>query len=489
MPRADARRLAEDCDYRVRRVERVLGVRQPRPVTAYFFRSSSEKRALMGASNTYIAKPWRDEVYLQISDWPHPVLFHEIVHVVAGNLGRGPFRVAGQAGGLFPSPSIIEGTAVAVAWDAREGLTPHQWARAMLEVELAPPLSSVEGFGFLLQPASRAYTVSGSFLRWLMDTRGAEVVRRLYLTSDWEGALGQPVAEAEAEWHRFLREEVELPPEARALAQMRFQRPGIFGQICPHRIANLRDELGADLSAGDDPSAAATCREILALDEGQASTRAALVGTLARMGRREAAREQLATLIGPPSAAPPLIRSARRALADALWRRGQGARALSIYRELMDEPMPEDTARQIEVRILALEAGGAEEAALRGLLVPKRDANHDAAVAMHHIARLDRVRDDGLAPYLEGRQLLFRQRYRLALPRLLEARALGLPTERTRAEARRMEAIARYGAGDLAASARLWRRILRDETSSEGQRVEARDWLARIRDARAAAAG
>jgi hypothetical protein len=263
IPIADATRLLADCDFRIRRAEQVLGVRQASRVTAFFFRSADEKRRLMGASNTYVAKPWRDEVYLQVSEWPHPVLFHEIVHVVAGNIGRGPFRIAGRVGGWLPSPAIIEGIAVAAAWESRQGLTPHQWARAMLEAELAPPLASVQGLRFLLQPSSRAYTASGSFVRWLMDTEGPAAARRLYLDG-WDAALaGRPLEEAEAEWHRFLREEVPLPDEARALARARFEQPGIFGQVCPHRVANLRAELGGDLAAGDDAAAAATCREIL----------------------------------------------------------------------------------------------------------------------------------------------------------------------------------------------------------------------------------
>src|SRR5690606_13490283 len=101
---------------RVAQAERALGVSQRERVTAFFFRNAAEKRALMGASNTYIAKPWRNEVYLQVGEWPHPVLFHEIVHVVVGNVGRGPFRIAGTLGGLLPSPAIIEGVAVAAAW-------------------------------------------------------------------------------------------------------------------------------------------------------------------------------------------------------------------------------------------------------------------------------------------------------------------------------------------------------------------------------------
>ena len=481
MPRRDARRLGEDCDVRVEQAERVLGVTQRERVTAFFFRSAEEKRAQMGASNTYIAKPWRSEVYLQTGEWPHPVLFHELVHVVVGNVGRGPFRIAGSLGGLLPSPAIIEGVAVAAAWAPQGGLTPHQWARAMLDADLAPPLESVEGLSFLLQPASRAYTASGSFVRFILDTEGSAAIRTLYLTGDFEEALGRPLADAERDWHRFLREEVELTDEARALARLRFEQPGIFGRICPHTIANLEDELAADLSAGDDRAALRTCESILELDEGQAGTRTLLVGTLARIGQRERADHELALLVGPPSAAPPLVFAARQTLADAHWTRGETEEAARIYRELMTEPMRDEELRQIEVRLLAIEMGDAGERALRGLLVPPRDITSDPATAMAHIAALDAVREDGLAAYLAARQLAFRQRFDLALPRILDARRRGLPTERLTEEARRLEAITRFGRGDHESSTRLWREILSDAASSPAESLEATDWLARIR--------
>jgi hypothetical protein len=143
--------------------------------------------------------------------------------------------------------------------------------------------------------------------------------------------------------------------------------------------------------------------------------------------------------------------------------------------------MPDEELRQIEVRVLALEMGGPGELALRGLLVPRRDITSDPATALAHIAALDRVRSDGLAPYLEARQLLFRRRYDLALPRIVEARRRGLPTERLRAEARRIEAVARFGRRDREGSARIWREILRDGASTAAEALEASDWLARIR--------
>ncbi len=481
LPRRDARRLGEDCDVRVTQAERVLGVTQRERVTAFFFRSADEKRALMGASNTYIAKPWRDEVYLQIGEHPHPVLFHELVHVVVGNVGSGPFQVAGGLGGLLPSPGVIEGTAVAIAWEPQGGLTPHQWARAMLELDLAPSLADIEGLAFLLQPASRAYTASGSFLHWILETRGNEALRTIYSTGDFEAALGEPIADAEREWHRYLREEVHLSEEARALARLRFERPGIFAQICPHTIANLHVELAADLAAGDDRAAVRTCGSILELDEGQAGTRALLVGALARLGRSERAVTELDALVGPPSAAVPIVFAARQALADAHWQRGEREEAEGIYRALLEEPMADEEQRQIEVRLLAIEMGGAGERAIRGLLVPHRDRNADPAVTMAQIAALERVREDGLAPYLEARQLAFRQRYDLALPRIVEARRRGLSTARLVEEARRVEAITRFGAGDLDGSAQLWREILRDPESNAAEQLEARDWLTRVR--------
>src|SRR5262249_22158625 len=126
-----ADRLVEDCDFRVVQMEAQIGVRQREPLHAFFFRSEDEKREWMGASATFVAKPWRNEVYLQLRGWPHPVLAHEVAHVVAGHAARGPFRVSGRYGGLWPNPGLIEGLAVAMAWQSEEGLTPHEWARGL----------------------------------------------------------------------------------------------------------------------------------------------------------------------------------------------------------------------------------------------------------------------------------------------------------------------------------------------------------------------
>lgn len=481
LPRERAERIRDDCDFRVREAEEVLGVTHPARITAFFFRDEDEKRRLMGASGTYVAKPWRDEVYLQLSAWPHPVLFHEIVHVVASATGIGPFRVAGTLGGIVPSPGIIEGTAVAVAWDETEGMTPHEWAAALSRLGHTPSIAGTEGLAFLLQPASRAYTANGSFIRWILETEGEAAVLRLYRTGSYAEALGRPLAEAEAEWHAFL-ETLPLPPEAEGLARLRFERPAIWSAVCPHALATLEERAAAEVAAGDDEAAVATCDAMLEIDPGHASVRAWRVGALGRSGRFDDARAALADL--SEVATTPVIAHARGGLADALWRAGREDEALALYRESFASPGTDDSLRQLEVEILALETGGAMASTLGEVFVPSPRRTTDGATVVSAIARLRESRSDGLADYLEGRQLAARERFDLAEPLLVRCRDAGLPTDRVRREARRMLATVLVANGAFDAAERLLWEILADPTSTEGQRVDANDWLARIRSSR-----
>lgn len=477
LPREQAETLRDECDFRVERAERVLGVRHPNRITAFFFRSASEKRELMGASGTYIAKPWRDEVYLQIGLDPHPVLFHEIVHVVASATGVGPFRISGGLGGLFPSPGIIEGVAVAVAWDSREGLTPHQWARAMSEIDRAPELEDASGLGFLLQPAGRAYTANGSFIRWVLDTRGQSAVLALYRTGSYEAALGEPLAQAEREWRAFL-ETVPLPPSAVPLARLRFSRSAIFSQVCPHAIAALESSLETGEDTGDDQGALEACDAIFAIDPGYLNITPHRIGALARLGRLDDAREALHALEADDDIPAALLTSARTELADALLSRGQLEDARALYTSCADQPLSDDQARQLEVKLLAIERGPSVIGPLSEVLVPNGRRLHDGATTIEALSRLGELGGDGLADYLIARQMLFRQRYDLAGPRLARAMAAGLPGERIQREALRLDGIIRTRTGDLEGARRVFWSIL--EGGDEGQRVEARDWLARI---------
>ncbi len=480
--RTEALRLVHECDFRLQQTEKWLGVKHKERLLAYFFRSTEEKWRLMGAARTSMAKPWRHEVYLNMQSWPHPVLGHEIAHVVAGEAGVGPFRISGWVFGLWPNTALIEGVAGAAAWGANNGMTPHQWARAMLETGLAPRLREVFGGGFLAQPKRRAYVLTASVLRFVAERYGAATVRRIYTTSDIASATKTSVQDLEQQWRRYLRR-VQLPESAHALARVRFaRRQSIFTLICPHTVAVLQSQLQADLAASDDRASAATCRRILSVNPDDLRTRSVLVGALARDGDLREARKELKALARLPTTPTPLLVSAEEALADAAWRRGRPNRALATYRKLVDRPLPQDMRRLLQVKILALETGGEQARLLFELLVGGDGRRADGATAVHLARELRSLRQDGLAAYLEARQLFFSQRFEAAAELAHKAGEGGLPTPEIAVEALRLEAMARYAKSQFDDAERVWRLLGAD--ADPARRAEAEDWLARIAYAR-----
>lgn len=477
--RGEAARIAEDCEFRISQLERLLGVHESERITAFFFRSPSEKRKLMGAARVYIAKPWRREVYLQLSEFPHPVLAHELAHVVARHATDGPFGVPGRLGGLIPEPTLVEGMAVALEPHARDELTAHQWAKAAQQEKLAPSLSALFGVRFFGANQALAYTLTGSFLRFVLETRGADALRKVYASGDVERALGKPLAELERAWRAYLAG-VPLPERAAALAHLRFERPGVLSQVCPHLVEELEGELGAALSAGDLTRAVDKCRAVLAIDRHDTGTRATLLALLAQLGDAGGAQAELATLADREHAPTPTLARARTALADAAFLRGDYDAAASAYRALLGEPQPEPDLRQLEVKLLALEAGEPARGVLRELMVGEPFRSQDPRTAMHLIGELAPLRRDGLALYLEARQLVAAGRRDLAQGSLREALARGLPTTLLRVEALRMHALTSFVTGSLGEADAIASELERREGASLADKLEARDLRARV---------
>ncbi len=226
--------LVRDCEEEIASAEARLETRLTGRLTAYFFRDALEKRRLMGAAETSMAKPWRHEVYVQLAAYPHPVLGHEVAHVIAGSFARGPFRVGGSASGWWPNPGLIEGIAVAASPDDDE-LSGAQWARAMLDLEILPSGRTLFSLGFLGDNAAKSYTVAGAFVTWVGQRWGLSVVHRWYAGASLEELTGTSWTTIDAQFRDALRG-LEMPPGAAAYAQARFARPGVWMRHCPHVV-------------------------------------------------------------------------------------------------------------------------------------------------------------------------------------------------------------------------------------------------------------
>lgn len=450
--------LIKDCDEELASIEKVLGARGPDRVTAFFFRDAGDKKRLMGAGDTYIAKPWRNEVYLQMGSYPHPVLGHELAHVVAGSFGRGPFRIAGSLGGLWPNPGLIEGVAVAASPDEGE-LTDTTWARAMLDLKILPPMERIFSVGFLGESSAKSYTLAGAFIRWLMDRKGADKVRALYSGATIVEATGETWAALDAAFRADLSK-VTLPPEAESYAKAKFERPAIFGRRCPHVVDALRGEADHCRDSNQAEKAIVLYAEVLARDPHDFSALYGRALTEARFDNEGLATKDRLTesrgirglrrLAEDPGVSRVWRDRSEEAVADLAFQEGDAGGAFATYKKLAAASLDEDAARTLEVKAMAVLDPKAR-LPVRALLLGTR--SHRGGDPFHGAALLGEwsaATHDPLADYLLGKNLAQHSFYDDAYPHLARVLSAGPPTARIHRETLRQLAIIACARGDKA---------------------------------------
>lgn len=432
---SDAALLLRDCEEDLRDVEDALGARGPEKVTAFFFRDPAQKRVLMGAEHTYIAKPWRKEVYLQVSGYPHPVLAHELAHVVSGNFGSGPFHVGG---GLIPNPGLIEGIAVAAAPDD-DVLTDDEWARAMKDAKILPPMRTIFSLAFLSGSSAKSYTLAGSFVRFMMTAHGKDKVRAWYGGEDISVLTGKSWDDLEAEYLRFL-DGIVLRPEAIRVAEARFGRPGLFGRTCPHVVDELRRDADQCRDSHDFARARALYDKALAYDKQDLGTRYAKGQMLARWVKEDEGRPMLVALADDEKVPSSFRDRAEEALGDLDLLRARPDAAVH-YGRAHARSLDEDFLRTLDVKTLA-----AQDPDIRlqvvAMLVGDESHTPDPFVFGVELARGETRKDSALGHYLIARQMASRARHDDVLRELDRAKAAGAyPVQSVAREALRMEAV------------------------------------------------
>ncbi len=230
---AEIEHIAEDCEFQYAQLSAYLmpeGAPLSRKMRAYIYASPEQKKRLIGARHTSVEDPFGHGFHIHAQGFPHPVLKHELAHVFT--VPWSPLKVSLKIG-------LHEGITVAADWN--EGrLTGHQWAKAMRQLEVAPPLSGIMGIGFWGHAGSRSYLFAGSFVRFLVDTYGIEKFRRVFPTGNFIKGYAKNLKVLETEWMEFLKS-VPLREEDLAYAAHRLKRGGIFEQVCAHEMAALRD--------------------------------------------------------------------------------------------------------------------------------------------------------------------------------------------------------------------------------------------------------
>ena len=469
--------LVRDCDDELVADEQRLGAHLDGRLTAFVFHDAEEKRRLMGAADTSIAKPWRREVYVQMSGFPHPILGHEVAHVVAGSFGHGPFRIAGGLGGLLPNPGLIEGTAVATSPDDDE-LTDEQWARAMLDLGILPSIRDLFSLGFLGENAAKSYTIAGAFVTWILDRSGAPVLRAWYAGGSIEQLTGESWASLEEQFHTTLRA-LAMPPEATTYARAKFERPSVWARHCPHVVDAL--DRRADQCRDEHRYAKAVALYDAALERDPHDWHARLDRARVDMGHTDEprGRADLAGLAADEGTPRTWRDRAEEALAADDLARGKDARAAESYRALAARTLDEDVARTLEVKALSVDNPPARRAIV-DLLIGEPGRPVDSWLGALAIGQWAEETHEPLAGYLVGKNLAQHDQYARAATWLDRALEAGVPSARVGRELLRQRAICACALGDREALARVRRNVDAPASPFAGSSGGRRDWVLRL---------
>lgn len=465
--------LADEHAYRLAKLEETLDVDVERTIHSYVYRNADQKARLMGGRATMIAKPWLSEVHVHGTQSPHLVLAHELVHVVAAEFGSPLLGVSAKWIGMV-NMTLVEGVAEALSPERGE-VDLDGWARAMRELGIAPDIRAMlSPAGFWRQAPGRAYSIAGSFVRYLLATYGAEPLKRAYSGADFDGAYNKSLDTLVAEWEAHI-DARQLSDAERRIAEERFRRRSIFGRACAHEVAQLRAE-----AVRADPQAAVAIYKTISSHVGQTpASRIELAFALQAAGDLERFFELSAALLEDErlNAVQRLRLLERRA--DLFWDRGDLQAARDATRAVLDIHANRAADRLAWVKLWAMDLPADLQQSVREFLA--RDLDPLAGVLILANARKQRP-DDKTLPYLIAYQLMRVEAFEQALVTLGDAAEHPFPT--IEAERKRLTAIALWRLGRLEQAEEAFEAYV-EAAPATGEAARARDMIAWLRWRRA----
>lgn len=475
--------VALDHEFRYAQLRSYFGVEPTGKVHAFLYGSPAEKAKWMGARHVSIAKPWLRQLHLHDMGHPHPVLRHELAHVFGGAMG-GLFGVSAKNIVSY-NVGLIEGLAVAADWSLG-ALTGHEWSKAAFEFlgARAPNITELMGVtGFWSQSGALAYTLSGSFVRHLVERYGVTPMRKAYVDGDFDAAFGKPLATLATEWRAML-DGITLEGVARSAAEERFRRPSLFRRACGHEVARLQTK-AAHARDDDEPLVEIAARaRARVLEAGSEHRALELAQALWRGGQADRARalldEEHSARRDRPEQSSALARI-EELRADIDWDAERTAAARETYGRLLSAARLPDDARRLTVKRAAIDhdvAGPRVRELFSGRL------RRSDQVLDHLRALVVAAPDFLIGHYLLGRHLYFAFRYAEAGRALLPAVSGSLPGFELGVEAKRLYAFTSLWLRDYSGAERAFRELSQTRLSL-ASRQDAMDALERVQFTRA----
>ena len=233
--------LIKEHEFYLKELEKHFKINWTKKIDSYIFKNSSEKKRLMGAGNTLIAKVWQNSIYINYQEFPHQSLKHEISHVILSKFSN-RFLDIPMSYGIYPQTGIIEGMAVAV--EEKETTLSLQEKMAILKYKKRfPPIEKmVSPTGFWRYSSYYSYQTLGAFIQFLTNRYGVEKVEKLYQVESFKKAFKKDIKTLENEYLIFL-DSIKIPKRYIPKTESNFSKRSIFKRVCPHDIRDIKMEI------------------------------------------------------------------------------------------------------------------------------------------------------------------------------------------------------------------------------------------------------
>lgn len=285
--------LAAMARFEYDRITEVLGVMVDEPISVYVYPDAWTRARLTGARYTSVAPVWlaRPQVHVEVGTF-EAVFPHELVHAIAREFG---FPLVNAS----PAVGLVEGLAVALEPpDGRP--SPDELVLASITATGMDPSEALVGalspWGFWTGRGGVSYTVTGSFVRYLLDAYPAAIFREAYRTGNVPAAYGRSLAALVGDWRSTIDGRSWVDAGSVRRARLRLGASSLFERTCPHFVPTplrLLERAGRMEQAGRHMEALQLLDEAFSLAPGEGRVISAWVANHRRNGDLNALRDSL----------------------------------------------------------------------------------------------------------------------------------------------------------------------------------------------------
>jgi tetratricopeptide (TPR) repeat protein len=467
-PAEEVERLKRDIEFSYFQVASCLGSEPSVKMHAWFYLDAKQKRRLVGASETSFAKPWNGEFHVLDEPFPHPLIRHEMTHMMAATFGSPVLRVSSRGSAIHMG--IVEGLAVACESPGLTG-TLHEKAAAMRRLQLAPDIRSLmEPTGFYSQAQSKAYIIAGSFIRFLRERYGAASLRLLYPKGDFVAAYGKDLPNLATEWEHFIDS---LPVDTLTLAATRAlaSRPSLFEKPCARELAMCKSK--AKKAAISSPQAAAILYEQCSqLDPSNPTYFLEQANLYQSTGNSDKAKMLYQKILSMPQLTTIAKAQAITSLGEIAWKNGNLEQAKSHWEEARKVHYDRSALRLIAIQLEALSESSLQPVWREFFAHPQ---SLPAALALERWNQ--EQPKNSITRYLLGRQLYLQREWKDAAKYLNEARNLQMVNPEVARENLRLLSLSHYLSGNLDDALQAMEEMLTMGNATDKE--YALDWISR----------